>query len=41
MDVRIIPVRDYNNLPFTYIGTGRRKSEFITGDYYSKTEVEL
>ena len=30
-----------SQLQFTYIGTGRRKSEFITGDYYSKTEVEL
>ena len=41
MDVRIIPERDYDNLPFTYIGTGRRKSQFIAGDYYSKTKVEL
>ena len=41
MDVRIIPANAYDNLPFTYVGTGRRKSEFIVGDYYSKTEVEL
>ncbi|MDB4847788.1 phytanoyl-CoA dioxygenase family protein [Candidatus Pseudothioglobus singularis] len=36
MDVRIITAKDYDNLPFKYIGTGRRKSQFITGDYYSK-----
>jgi sporadic carbohydrate cluster 2OG-Fe(II) oxygenase len=35
MDVRVLPVEDYDNLPFTYIGTGRKESHFIPGDYYN------
>ena len=35
MDVRVLPTEDYDNLPFAYIGTGRRQSHFVPGDYYN------
>ena len=39
MDIRIIRVNEYNNLPFTYIGTGRRKAKFTPDDYYHQNEI--
>lgn len=35
MDVRVISENEYNNLPINYVGTGRRQSKFVPGDYYS------
>ena len=39
MDIRIIRLNEYNKLPFTYIGTGRRKSKFIPNDYYHQNVI--
>ena len=35
IDVRIIALEEYLKLPFKYIGTGRRRAQFIPGDYYT------
>ena len=39
MDVRVITINNYNSLPFTYVGTGRRQSKFTPEDYYSSLKL--
>ena len=41
MDVRLIPVIDYEKLPFKYIGTGIRKSEFTPQGYYYNNPIQF
>lgn len=39
MDVRVIKINEYESLPFTYIGTGRRQARFTPEDYYSSLKL--
>ncbi len=39
MDVRVIQIEEYNLLPFTYVGTGRRQAKFTPEDYYSSVKL--
>jgi len=39
MDVRVIQIEDYDHLPFTYVGTGRRQAKFTPEDYYSSVKL--
>lgn len=36
IDIRVVPVREFESLKITYVGTGRRKMPFTKGEYYSK-----
>ncbi len=39
IDIRVMPVREYNDLEMKYVGTGRQKMPFIMGKYYSDTQI--
>lgn len=43
MDVRLLPVEDYVNLPFEYKGSKgtKRQSHFIPGDYYLNDPIRV
>ncbi|MGE0272087.1 MAG: phytanoyl-CoA dioxygenase family protein [Alphaproteobacteria bacterium] len=38
-DIRVIPVSDYQTVPFEFRGTGRTKARFIPGHYYNVRSI--
>ena len=39
MDIRIIQDTDFQLLKRKYIGTGRKRSKFVPGEYYAHKKI--